>query len=100
MTLRKGQRVIIAGKAGTCPDGVVLDIREAGDLLPIPEAPPLALVAACMRDLGITHYAAISHTHNRRIVCFAALQDAAGQWRDLHGQPLTITPVGDSADKE
>lgn len=89
--LRKGQQVTISGNAGTCPDGVVLAIREAGNLDPVPEAPPIALVAACMRDLGITHYALISHTHAGRLVCFAALRDAAGHWRDLHGQRLTIT---------
>lgn len=90
--LRKGQLVTITGAtAGTCPDGIVLAIREAGNLEPVPEAPPIALAAACMRDLGITHYALISHTHAGRLVCFAALRDAAGHWRDLHGQRLTIT---------
>jgi hypothetical protein len=89
--LRKGQQVTISGNAGICA-GTILDIRQAGDLLPVIEAPQLALVAACMREIGITHYAAISHMHAGRLVCFAAVRDAAGQWRDLHAQRLTITP--------
>lgn len=92
-TLTKGQAVIITGAAaGTCP-GQVLDVRMPGDLVPVPEAPNVALVAACMRDLDIQEVAYISHLHAGRFVCFAALRDRDGRWWDLHRQALSITPV-------
>jgi hypothetical protein len=93
-TLRKGQAVTVSGAtAATCP-GRVLDVRTPDDLQPVPELPDVALVAACMRDLGIQEVAYIAHLHAGRLVTFAALRDAAGNWRDLHGQPLDITAHG------
>jgi hypothetical protein len=89
-TLRKGQAVTVAGAAGTCP-GRVLDVRTPDDLQPVPELPDVALVAACMRDLGIEEVAYIVHLHAGRLVTFAAVRDRVGHWRDLKGQPLTIT---------
>jgi len=94
-TLRKGQRVIISGAAGTV-EGLVIAVAGAEDLVPIPEAPDVALVAACMTDLGIAQVAYITHLHAGRLVTFAALGDGRGRWRDLHRQELTITAVGDN----
>jgi hypothetical protein len=92
-TLRKGQAVTVSSAiAGTCA-GRVLEVRTPEDLEPVPEAPNVALVAACMRDLDVQEVAYIAHLHAGRLVCFAALRDGAGNWRDLHHQPLTITPI-------
>lgn len=91
--LRKGQAVTVSSEAaGTCA-GRVLEVRTPDDLTPVPEMPDVALVAACMRDLGIEEVAYIAHLHAGRLVCFAALRDAAGNWRDLQRQALTITPI-------
>lgn len=89
-TLRKGQAVTITGAAGQRA-GRVLDVRTPDDLRPVPELPDAALVAACMRDLGIEEVAYIAHEHAGQLVCFAAARDRAGNWRDLKSQPLTIT---------
>jgi hypothetical protein len=97
LTLRKGQAVTVTGAiAGTCA-GQVLDVRTPDDLQPVPEMPDVALVAACMRDLGIVEVAYIAHHHAGRLECFAAVRDAAGQWLDLKGQPLTITTTAKGA---
>jgi hypothetical protein len=90
MTLRKGQAITITGAAGTCA-GRVLEARTTQNLEPVPEAPAAALVAACMRDLGILEAAYIAHMHDGQLVCFVALGDGLGHWQDVHGHRLTIT---------
>jgi len=89
--LKQGQLVTIASQhAGTCP-GEVLHVEEPANLPSIYGAPEVDRVKKIMTEWGIVEVALISHLHNARSVMFVALRDSAGNWRDLKGQPLTIT---------
>ncbi|MGA2270199.1 MAG: hypothetical protein ABSH44_17140 [Bryobacteraceae bacterium] len=92
MTLHKGQRLIIHGDAGTC-QGEVLHAEEPATLPSISGAPEVERVRAALAELGITELALIGHKHDGRDVCFIALENGAGQWRDTHGHKLAITPI-------
>jgi hypothetical protein len=89
MTFHKGQPVTVSGARGTVA-GRVLDVRTPDDLQPVPELPNVAMVAACMRDLGIREVAYIAHIHAGRLVAFAAVR-VGRQWYDMQRRPLTIT---------
>ena len=91
-TLTKGQAVIIRGAAGTCA-GRVFHVEEPATLPTISGAPEADRVRAIMAEWDIVEVALIAHGHDGRLVCFAAVRDGAGQWRDLHRQQLTITPI-------
>ena len=92
MTLHRGQHVTITGAAGTCA-GEVLHVEEPGNLPSISGAPEVERVRAIMAQQGTVEIAMLGHAHDGRQVRFIALRDRAGRWRDLHAQPLTITPV-------
>jgi hypothetical protein len=91
--LTKHQRVTITGAAGTC-EGEVLHIETPGTLPPISGAPEVARVRGILEERGIKQIALIGHKHAGKPVQFMALQDAAGDWRDLKGQALAIVPGG------
>jgi hypothetical protein len=92
MTLHKGQKVIIHGDAGTC-EGEVLHAETPAGLPPINGAAEVERVRAALEELGILELALIAHKHNGKDVCFIATANGAGQWRDLHGKNLAITPI-------
>ena len=89
--LRPGQAVIIAGAAGVCY-GRVLHVETPATLPTIHGAPELARVQAILAKWDIGELALIEHLHDGRPISFFALRHESGAWRDLHGQPLTITP--------
>ena len=91
MNLRKGQRVTVSRDGADAP-GVVLDIRDAADPQPVPELPTIAAIAVCLHHhLHIRRVLYTVHRTGNQAVCYAALEDAAGAWRNIHGQRLIIT---------
>lgn len=89
-TLRVGQRVVISGKAGSCP-GVVEKVIEPDDPMEeIAGAPESAEVRKVMRELGIAQVAFITHTFGPMLALFYAVGDGKGNWHDAQRESLTI----------
>jgi len=89
-TLTAGQCITISGAAGTCP-GTIIRSESPAELPEINGPAELARVRAIMAEWGVEEIAAIEHLHDGQPVMFCALRDQHGNWRDLRGQPLTIT---------
>jgi hypothetical protein len=94
--LKRGQIVYVTGKAGTVKAEVVH--VEIPDRLPsINGAAELSRVKTIMAEWGIVQVALLMHDHRtpargKHQVTFGALENSAGEWRDLKGQRLTIVP--------
>jgi hypothetical protein len=93
MKLHEGQKVTITGAAGTV-EAEVLHVETPAELPAISGAPEITRVRRILEERGVTQVAMLAHTYDGRPAQFMATGDGAGNWRDLQGQPLTITPGG------
>ncbi len=97
--MRTGERVIVTANAGMVA-GEVIDVR---DVLELPLLTGLEMISSeslhILHEEGIRRVAIIEHPYffhdstEAQALRFAALEDDAGNWCDLKGQRLTITPL-------
>jgi len=108
--LIKGQTITITSEEAGTSHGEVIESTCPALLPDLPfsrEAPDAAqlrteygnltdseIVRTILQESKVRTIALIAHMHEGRPVCFVALGDGNGNWRDLQGAALAIQPIG------
>jgi hypothetical protein len=108
--LKRGQLVTVSGRAGKVT-AEVIHTEVPADLPVVHSRAELSKVQAIMAERGVVQLALLAHdfhgpsnkftsggrpvalTHGKNQVMFCALLSATGEWRDLQGELLAITPT-------
>lgn len=92
LKLKKGDAITItSATVATTPGEVVETIDAPFSGLPeLPGAPDPASVAAILGEGAVNQVAYIAYLLYGEPVCFCALGDGRGNWRDLRGAALAI----------